>query len=187
MTQAPGAAYNTIFAAQDEGGARTNADRTPVATAARSSGQSRDATEAQVWRRLKSAGYSDVQAAAIMGNLSAESGLDPNAVGDRGQARGLAQWHGDRYAPLVRWAQTNQVDPDSLDGQVDMVQHELSTTEGRARRDLQDAQDLDAATGAFAGFERPAGWRRGGDPAAISHWERRRSEAQRYYDTYRGQ
>ena len=34
--------------------------------------------ETYIWKRLKEAGYSDVAAAGIMGNLQHESGLRPN-------------------------------------------------------------------------------------------------------------
>lgn len=43
------------------------------------------------------------EAAAIMaGNVSQESGFNSAAVGDGGQSGGLAQWHNDRFARLVR-------------------------------------------------------------------------------------
>lgn len=187
MTNIPGAAYGNMFGGNGNPGQGARVQLAAAAQAERPRQPTRQETEAQMWRRLKDAKFSDVQIAGIMGNLSAESGLDPSAVGDSGQARGLAQWHADRYAPLTSWAKNNHIDPSTIDGQTDMILHETNTTERRARQDLQGASDLDSATDAFAGFERPQGWRRGGDPANISNWDRRRSEAQRYWDTYHEQ
>ena len=51
-----------------------------------------------------SKGLTTAQAAGIVGNLQAESGanLNPSAVGDGGQAIGIAQWHPDRRANFQR-------------------------------------------------------------------------------------
>lgn len=49
-------------------------------------------------------GWSREQAAGIVANLSAESGMDHGNVGDGGQAYGLAQWHPDRQEAFRRWA-----------------------------------------------------------------------------------
>lgn len=45
-------------------------------------------------------GWSLAQAAGLVANLYAESSLDPTAVGDGGQAIGVAQWHPDRQAAI---------------------------------------------------------------------------------------
>jgi len=47
---------------------------------------------------LKGFGWTDKEIPAILANLRAESGMNPNAVGDHGQAYGIAQWHPDRQA-----------------------------------------------------------------------------------------
>jgi len=49
-----------------------------------------------VWDALRAAGATPVQAAGIMGNMIAESGLDPEAVNPKG-AYGLAQWTSSAY------------------------------------------------------------------------------------------
>ncbi|MEB2544080.1 phage tail tip lysozyme [Burkholderia cenocepacia] len=46
--------------------------------------------------RMMSMGWSQAAASGIAANLWRESGFDPNAVGDNGNAFGVAQWHGDR-------------------------------------------------------------------------------------------
>ncbi len=47
-------------------------------------------------------GYSKEQAAAINANMMAESGGDPNSVGDGGHARGLFQWHKSRRDEILK-------------------------------------------------------------------------------------
>jgi len=49
-----------------------------------------------------SKGYSKEQAAGIMANINAESGGNPNKVGDSGLARGIGQWHPDRRASILK-------------------------------------------------------------------------------------
>lgn len=47
-------------------------------------------------------GWSKEASAGIVANMIAESGLNPSAVGDSGQAFGLGQWHPDRQANFLR-------------------------------------------------------------------------------------
>ncbi|HEU0117521.1 MAG TPA: phage tail tip lysozyme [Alphaproteobacteria bacterium] len=47
-------------------------------------------------------GWTQAQAIGITANLIQESGLNIHAVGDNGQARGLAQWHPDRVEAFER-------------------------------------------------------------------------------------
>lgn len=49
---------------------------------------------------MKTYGFDSAHAAAIVANMNAESGGNPNAVGDGGSARGLFQWHPDRQAKI---------------------------------------------------------------------------------------
>jgi hypothetical protein len=55
-------------------------------------------------RYFQDMGWKPHQAAALVANLMGESGLNPSAVGDHGQAVGIAQWHPDRQAAFARWA-----------------------------------------------------------------------------------
>lgn len=58
-------------------------------------------TPKQIYTALTGAGASTTQAIGIMANMIAESGLDPEAVGDQGTSFGLVQQHGMQYAGLV--------------------------------------------------------------------------------------
>ena len=46
---------------------------------------------------LKNAGYKKTQRAAILATIVAESGANSTAIGDAGKARGLFQWHPNRF------------------------------------------------------------------------------------------
>lgn len=56
-----------------------------------------------VWAYLKEAGLSDVQAAALMGNISAESSFSTAMSGDRDSV-GICQWRGGRREGLIAHA-----------------------------------------------------------------------------------
>jgi hypothetical protein len=58
-------------------------------------------TPKQIYTALTNAGASTVAAIGIMANMIAESGLNPEAVGDQGTSFGLVQQHGMQYANLV--------------------------------------------------------------------------------------
>lgn len=73
-------------------------------------------------------GWSKQQAAGIVSNLVAESGLRANVMGDGGQAYGVAQWHPDRQAAFKRWA-GHDIRESTRDEQYGFVNYEL--TEGR--------------------------------------------------------
>jgi hypothetical protein len=58
-------------------------------------------TPKQIYQALINQGASTVAAIGIMANMLAESGLNPEAVGDQGTSFGLVQQHGMQYANLV--------------------------------------------------------------------------------------
>jgi len=105
-----------------------------------------------------SRGYSQAQAAGIIGNLLGESNLRTGAVGDSGKAKGIAQWHPDRWNPHVAMAQAQGKDPFDLVTQLEYVDWELRNKEKGAFNRLMKAKTVDEATAAFIGFERPQGW-----------------------------
>lgn len=105
---------------------------------------------------FKSKGFSDVQAAAIVGNLMWESGLNENEhTGDGGKAFGIAQWHPDRKANLVKFANGKPIN--DLDLQLAFVEHELRTSYGKAYNIIKSASDIDTASRAFSHIYEGAG------------------------------
>lgn len=119
----------------------------------------KSANTEQVWKKLISMGYTPVQAAGIMGNLEVESpGFNTRAVGDGGKARGIAQWHPDRFGPLQRYASSKNADAYDLNIQLEFVKKELETNESKAGRLLANATTPEDAASAFCAFERPKGY-----------------------------
>lgn len=50
-----------------------------------------------IGNELRKAGMKNTQIAAALATVIAESGGNPKAIGDKGKAHGLWQWHPDRY------------------------------------------------------------------------------------------
>lgn len=76
-------------------------------------------------------GYSSLGAAAIVGNLSGESGINLNSTMERGAradhgSGGVAEWRLDRKANLYAFAKSHRVDVNDLGIQCAFVIHELT-------------------------------------------------------------
>lgn len=103
-----------------------------------------------------SQGLSREQAAGIMGNLMHESYLKTDAVGDTGKAKGIAQWHPDRYRALLRFSSENGLNPNDYRTQLAFIMHEFQTTENKAYAALLNTNTVAGATEAFSSkYERP--------------------------------
>lgn len=92
-------------------------------------------------------GWSHDQAAGIVANLQREStvGLNHRAVGDNGQAYGVAQWHPDRQANFKAWS-GKDIRDSSLMEQLQFVNYELTQgAEQRAGQLLRAAQNAQQA------------------------------------------
>ena len=104
---------------------------------------------------FKSEGWSDFQAAAIIGNLHAESGLETNVYGDSGSAYGIAQWRGKRQTQF-QTLYGRSLQGSSFQQQLSFVNWELKNTERRAGGMLANSTNLNQATYAVVrGYERP--------------------------------
>lgn len=62
------------------------------------------ATAERLMAFFEKKGWTHAQAAGIVANLHSESGFNPKAEGDHGEAYGIAQWHRDRQAAFAKWA-----------------------------------------------------------------------------------
>lgn len=85
-----------------------------------------------VAKKLKDAGYSDLQVKAILVNLQDESNFNPTALGDPDKktgeltARGLAQWRLDRRDAMEQWEKAYaKQGRSSLEAQTDFLIAEL--------------------------------------------------------------
>jgi peptidoglycan hydrolase-like protein with peptidoglycan-binding domain len=93
-----------------------------------------------------SKGWTTEQAAGIVGNLQAESGanLKTDAVGDAGQAYGIAQWHPPRQKDFTKTT-GKDIRGSSLQDQLTFVDWELNNTERNAGRHLKAAKTAEEA------------------------------------------
>ena len=101
-------------------------------------------------------GWTKSQACGIVANLEKESNLNPAAVGDKGAAYGIAQWHKARQLDFFRTT-GKDIKGSSLEEQLRFVHHELKTTEKRAGGKLLQcttARDAGACVSRY--YERPA-------------------------------
>jgi hypothetical protein len=108
---------------------------------------------------FKSEGYTDEQAAGIVGNLIQESNLNPKAFNPTGGGKGaygIAQWRGSRQDELLKFSGKNKLDETTLQDQLEFIIHELGTTEKKAGTDLKAQSTVEDATRSFASlYERP--------------------------------
>lgn len=133
------------------------------------------AIQSQIWNFFSGKGLAPHQIAGIMGNISAESGFNPLAVGDAGAAFGLAQWN-DRAGSLFSSIGGKQNLGD-VGKQLEFMWQELQTSERAAMQKLLASTNVEDATAAFVGFERPSGWS-AANPAGSMHFDRRLAAAE---------
>jgi hypothetical protein len=110
-----------------------------------------------VVRYFMDKGYQPHQAAAIAGNLTQESSLNPEAINKKSGAYGLPQFLGPRKKALFDYAARQgsyAADPGT---QLDFIDHELNTTERKAKGKLMSATNLADATDAFSNYYERAG------------------------------
>jgi hypothetical protein len=111
--------------------------------------------EAQAF--FESKGWTKEQAAGIVANLVVESGLKTDAVGDGGQAYGIAQWHPDRQQNFRNFA-GKDIRQSTFQEQLEFVNWELNNTEKAAGNRLRGAVSAeDAAAVVDQYYERSAG------------------------------
>ena len=115
-------------------------------------------TEEVVWDYLKAAGYSDIQTAAIIGNIYQESGLNPARVESNGEGIGLVQWSFGRKQSLINYASSKGVDWSDLEIQLEFLVSELDSKQFYQpyKDTFMNPYSVSEATEAFCfGFERP--------------------------------
>lgn len=88
-----------------------------------------------LWQSLLADGYTEEQAAGILGNIDQESGFSPTADQPDGPGMGIAQWsQGGRWEGLKAWAKKRGMNPMKLETQYGYMRHEMNTgtfTDGR--------------------------------------------------------
>lgn len=153
--------------------------------------------EEKVWSAVKSAGYSDICAASVLGNMYGESRMKPSTENSIG-AIGLIQWL-DRRENLIAYANSKGTTWQDVDTQIEFLLAEMSPSGGAngcakcqfmdkrskhpsAYRDgWLNAKSVEEATNAFCySFERP------NDSEAKASMKDRVDYAQKCYDMYAG-
>lgn len=103
-------------------------------------------------------GFSVQSAAGIVGNLVAESSIDPtrNQMGG-GPGRGIAQWTvSQRWQTFLKFAENRKLNPDSLDAQLRFIIHEMPSAMGNDANAIKKMTNADAAAELFMRkYERP--------------------------------
>lgn len=98
-----------------------------------------------IYNRYRAAGFTDVEAAALTGNIGAESSFDTRVVShDEYGSEGLIQFTDDRLQGLKDFAAEKGLDPYDWKTQIDFSIHEL--TEGKERAALNAMREHPDAT-----------------------------------------
>ena len=71
--------------------------------------------------------YTDTAARAILANMMVESYVKPDSINESSSAYGLCQWLGSRKSDLFEYATKHKLDVNSIDTQLEFMNHELST------------------------------------------------------------
>ena len=118
--------------------------------------------QADIYNRYRQNGLSDVEAAAMTGNIGAESSFSTTVTsGDGYGSRGLVQFTGDRLNGengLLKFAENRGLDPWNWRTQVDFSVWELHNTESaalKAMRARPDATPEEMAVIVRENYERP--------------------------------
>ena len=138
-----------VTPAAADGTARTGQVGTAAAT--------REGRIDQAMAFFQNQGWTRAQAAGIVANLDAESGMNANIrQHGGGPGYGLAQWEGPRQAAFAAWA-GHDIRSSTFGEQLRFIQHELSTSERGAGQRLRGATNAgDAAAIVCRYYERPA-------------------------------
>ncbi len=102
-------------------------------------------------------GYEPHQAAGIAGNLVQESSLNPTAKNPKSGAFGFAQWLGPRKKAFMDFAMKAKKDIKDPLAQLEFIDHELNTTERKAKDRLLTSRDASEAAVNFSNHYERAG------------------------------
>lgn len=106
---------------------------------------------------LLSGGLPEHVVDGIMMNAHDESGFNPTAVGDNGNAFGMLQWNGPRKRALQEWSAANGLNPADPATQAKFTIYELQGPEASAGRALLSTSTPGEAGAVFVNqYERPA-------------------------------
>ena len=156
-----------------------------------------------VWYALRSAGYSEIATAAVMGNIENESGFRSDAIeSGNGIGLGLCQWSFGRRTSLESYISSKGTDTSDIKTQIEFLLGELNPAggaDGYAKfqmsgnsssayngisytyNDWKDATDVEDATWAFMTL-----FERANENPGLNHIDRRIEDSKKYYEMYSG-
>lgn len=116
-----------------------------------------NANAQSLYDQLRAAGLSTGAALGVTGNILAESGARPTALGDSGTSHGIAQWRNERWDRLLAWAKKGGRNPNNFAAQSDYLVQDLQTYNGGSlwRRLTQTADTYTASQLILSVYERP--------------------------------
>lgn len=133
---------------------------------------------------LSNMGYTNpIGLAGMLGTFDHESGFNPKAIGDKNlkdKAHGLAQWRGDRWNAMKDYANKMGVDPNDVAAQAAFAGEELKSKYTGAYQGVMNATSVADAVAAMNSYERPKGYKPGGNPANVSGWADRVASANQF-------
>ncbi len=156
----------------------------------------------KVWYAVRKAGYSEEAAAGVLGNIENESGFNPSAIeGGSGIGFGLAQWSYDRRVLIEAYAASKGASASDIDIQIEFLIAELtpgggaggyaayqlggfSSTAYDGKAYTED--DFKNGTPEVAAMAFMALWERPSYDSSINHMEKRKADARKYYEQFKG-
>ncbi len=85
-------------------------------------------TKDDIYNMLANKGFNNAAICGILANMQHESGFDTTAVGDGGTSYGLCQWHNGRWDNLNNYCSEKNLDPSTVEGQVEYLCYELENS-----------------------------------------------------------
>ena len=170
LTGGGGADYNPNAAAATTNGSAGGVTKIPDVKAT-GKGKAGTVSTDEAISFFKSKGWTNEQAAGIVGNLMEESGskLSANSLGDNGQAYGIAQWHPNRQADFKK-QYGKDIRESTTQEQLAFVDWELNNTHKSAGAQLKKAKTAEEAAIAVDNlYEISAGSRKGIHTARVNN------------------
>ena len=131
----------------------------------------------QIYNYLASKGLNSAAICGILANIKRESGYRTDALGDGGTSYGLCQWHNSRWEDLKNYCNQNNLNPDSMEGQLAFLSYEFENKYSELYGRLKNVPNTpegayQAAYDWTVTYERPAnmdaaGQTRGGDAQSL--------------------
>ncbi len=159
--------------------ATTTTLSTPSKTSATTLVKASDKTK-QIFQLLITGGFNSVQAAAVMGNMQAESGFNSDGKEVGGGGYGLVQWTGGRRTNLEKFALSKSIPNSDIPMQIEFLFKEYNSSYKKrlSGTAFDNATNVDKATEAWMDkFESPA--------KATNHLSRRIQAANEVYGLYK--